>query len=461
MRIASVEVPRTAVTLLCTDIVIVAAVSGFVFHLISALWGAPASESSLGALQFSTSNLLSSVLFVFIILTTNFAMGLYQRRYLNGRAVIQSVVLSAVISLAIWALLDNFFMGNKTYFGLLALEHFTMFALMAFMRPAVCFYYANFASKKRLVLVGSQAMSDVVQSLLSRVSPPEFEVVHHYSVDCAGPRETLDSVIKDVRGQTGVDEIVVELNEHQVSAMELVGAERAFKASAPLTSQTALIEKSARWTDIETTNYLAEPGLSRKGHKLFWMKRVFDTSLALAGLIFVLPVLIVTSLAIKLEDGGSLFYTQERVGKDGRVFSVFKFRSMVENAEADGKATWAKKGDNRVTRVGDFIRKSRIDELPQLINIIRGDMSLVGPRPERPEIVEMLKEKIPNYDDRHIIRPGLSGWAQINYPYGASIEDAVWKTKFDMYYIRKWTIWLDFAIIFQTIRVVLLTEGSR
>jgi exopolysaccharide biosynthesis polyprenyl glycosylphosphotransferase len=357
--------------------------------------------------------------------------------------------------------LDNLVLEEQTSFGLLAFKHFIMFAILAVIRPVVCFYYTNFATKKRLALIGSQAMFDVVQLLVNRASPPEFEVVQHYPVDCSGCREDLNDVIKDVCRRTDADEIVVELNSDKVAAMEIFDTKQNFRGPVRLISQIALIEQSARWTDIEMADYIVKPESPGKSHKLFWLKRAIETSLALVGLLFVLPVLILTSLAIKLEDGGSLFYTQERVGKNGRIFSVIKFRSMIENAETDGKAQWAKKDDNRVTRVGGFIRKSRIDELPQLINIIRGDMSLVGPRPERPEIVEMLKLNIPNYDGRHIVLPGLTGWAQINYPYGASIEDAVWKTKFDMYYIRNWTIWLDIAIIFQTIRVVLLAEGSR
>jgi lipopolysaccharide/colanic/teichoic acid biosynthesis glycosyltransferase len=166
-------------------------------------------------------------------------------------------------------------------------------------------------------------------------------------------------------------------------------------------------------------------------------------------------------IAIKLEDGGSLFYRQTRVGKHGKHFSVLKFRSMVENAEKAGSPQWATIGDSRVTRVGSFLRKSRIDELPQLLNVIKGDMALVGPRPERPEFVEYLSTEVANFDLRHAVRPGLTGWAQISYPYGASLEDARWKTRYDLYYICNWTIWFDIAIIMQTVRVVLLAEGSR
>lgn len=456
MKIASVDVPRTALALLCADILVISVIPSVIFKLVPVL-----SDSTVGVLPYSASTILPFIFYGLAILMTNFTMGLYQRRYMYGRAVVQSAAAGSIVCLAIWLSLDGLIFGIQTTFGVFALVHFFMFAVIAILRPIVCLYFAKYASKKRLVLVGSQAMSEVVQALVNRASPPEFEVVGHYDLDSTSSREILNGVIQDIQNEKNIDEIVMEMNPPQISAMKVSSSRPKYRDLVPLTSQLALIEKAARWTDIETKDYVAGPELSGKSHPLFWTKRIIETALAFTGLVILLPVLLLTALAIKLEDGGPIFYRQERVGKMGRVFSLIKFRSMIQNAEADGKAQWAKKGDSRVTRVGEFIRKSRIDEVPQLINLVRGDMSLVGPRPERPEIVATLKDNIPNYDDRHIIRPGITGWAQINYPYGASIEDAVWKTKFDIYYIRNWTIWLDVAIIFQTIRVVLLAEGSR
>jgi lipopolysaccharide/colanic/teichoic acid biosynthesis glycosyltransferase len=174
-----------------------------------------------------------------------------------------------------------------------------------------------------------------------------------------------------------------------------------------------------------------------------------------------LPLQLLTALLIKLGSPGPLFYSQERVGRYGKIFTLFKFRSMRVDAEVDGNATWAAERDPRVTRVGAVIRKLRIDELPQLINVLRGEMSFVGPRPERPVFVEQLTQVIPYYAERHWVRPGITGWAQVNYPYGASISDARRKLSFDLYYLKNTSIFLDFLILLQTVPIVLSRSGAR
>jgi lipopolysaccharide/colanic/teichoic acid biosynthesis glycosyltransferase len=166
------------------------------------------------------------------------------------------------------------------------------------------------------------------------------------------------------------------------------------------------------------------------------------------------------ALAIALDDGGPLFYRQVRSGRAGEPFFVVKFRTMRPDAEKDGKPRWAKKDDDRVTRVGKVLRKTRLDELPQIINVLRGEMHIVGPRPERPEFIAELEEKIPFYRTRLTVKPGLTGWAQIHYKYGNSVEDALVKLQYDLYYIRNRSLWLDFYIVFKTIGVVFRLEGT-
>jgi len=189
------------------------------------------------------------------------------------------------------------------------------------------------------------------------------------------------------------------------------------------------------------------------------VKKVFDITVAITLLALVWPFMLLTALAVYLESGGPVIYKQVRTGLYGKEFSIYKFRSMSQNAEKDGKAVWATKNDARVTRVGAFIRNTRLDELPQLYNVLKGDMSFVGPRPERPEFVAELNGVIPFYDARHKVKPGLMGWAQLKYPYGASVDDARNKLKYDLYYVKNHSFFLDILIVIQTVEVVLLGKG--
>lgn len=192
-------------------------------------------------------------------------------------------------------------------------------------------------------------------------------------------------------------------------------------------------------------------------------KRLFDIVTSGAFLLFGSPVMLVTALAIVIESRGKgpIFYSQERTGKNGVPFRVLKFRSMRVDAEQDGLAQWAKKEDDRVTKVGRIIRKYRIDEMPQMINVLLGDMSFVGPRPERPEFVNHLAQEIPYYNLRHTVKPGITGWAQISYPYGDSTAAALAKLEYDLYYIKNYSLFLDFNILLQTAQAVLWARGGR
>lgn len=191
------------------------------------------------------------------------------------------------------------------------------------------------------------------------------------------------------------------------------------------------------------------------------LKRGVDLCCALFGIALTMPFLPLVALAIKLDSQGPVFYRQERVGEKEKTFFLYKLRTMRADAENGTGAVWAEKNDSRVTRLGDFLRKCRIDELPQFFNILCGDMSMVGPRPERPEFVKKLKEMIPYYSERHFVKPGVTGWAQVRYPYGASVEDAMEKLRFDLYYIKNLTLTFDFMIILETIQVVLFRRGAR
>jgi exopolysaccharide biosynthesis polyprenyl glycosylphosphotransferase len=192
-----------------------------------------------------------------------------------------------------------------------------------------------------------------------------------------------------------------------------------------------------------------------------FIKRVFDIVAALTLIVLAFPVMLFSAILIAIESGLPIFYRQERVGQGGRLFKVAKFRSMRTDAEQDGTPRWAQSNDDRVTRVGRVIRRYRIDELPQLFNVLSGDMSLVGPRPERPFFVDQLTREIPFYAARHSIKPGLTGWAQVRYHYGATLDDAAEKLQFDLYYVKNHTLFLDLVILFETVVVVITGEGAQ
>jgi exopolysaccharide biosynthesis polyprenyl glycosylphosphotransferase len=191
------------------------------------------------------------------------------------------------------------------------------------------------------------------------------------------------------------------------------------------------------------------------------LQRVYSFLIALVGILVSSPVMLTVALLVRLTSRGPVLYRQERVGLHGRIFKVLKFRSMYVDAEAGTGAVWAQKDDPRVTPVGRWIRRFRLDELPQLFNVLRGEMAVVGPRPERPEFVQTLTQRIPFYGQRHFVKPGITGWAQINHKYGDSIEDTITKLEFDLYYLKNLTLSMDLYIMFHTAKVMLLSKGSQ
>ncbi|HEV7660891.1 MAG TPA: exopolysaccharide biosynthesis polyprenyl glycosylphosphotransferase, partial [Allosphingosinicella sp.] len=227
---------------------------------------------------------------------------------------------------------------------------------------------------------------------------------------------------------------------------------------------SSFIERETGRVDLDSLNpswLIFSDGFSAGRRLSSAAKRLFDIVVSTLLLVIFGPVILLTALAVKLESKGPAFYRQRRVGLYGQLFDVIKLRSMRQDAEVGGKAVWAQKDDPRVTRVGRFIRKTRLDELPQAWSVLKGEMSFVGPRPERPQFVADLEARLPYYAERHVVKPGITGWAQINYPYGASIEDAREKLEFDLYYAKNYSTFLDVLILLQTARVVLWPEGAR
>jgi sugar transferase (PEP-CTERM system associated) len=260
-----------------------------------------------------------------------------------------------------------------------------------------------------------------------------------------------------------VDEVVVALTERRAGSMSLRDLLECKINGIRVSDLSTHFEKRLGQIKLDYVNagWLIFGDGFNQG---FWrtaVKRVSDLICSLVLLALTLPLMLVTMVLIKLESAGPVFFRQERVGLNGKTFEVIKFRSMCSDAESDGKPRWATASDARVTRVGHWIRKVRIDELPQLWNVLKGEMSLVGPRPERPFFVETLTQDIPYYSVRHSVKPGVTGWAQVRFDYGATVEDAKLKLQYDLYYVKNHTLFLDLLIMFETISVVLTGRGAR
>jgi lipopolysaccharide/colanic/teichoic acid biosynthesis glycosyltransferase len=230
---------------------------------------------------------------------------------------------------------------------------------------------------------------------------------------------------------------------------------------SPLSTQRRCASEDRTMTTRVAASGVLRASKRDEHHVIGYVKRGVDLTVTCALLVCTLPLMIMVALAIKFDSAGPVFYRQERVGLLGRRFALLKFRSMRQDAEADGRPVWAAADDDRITRIGRFIRCTRIDELPQLFNVLRGEMSIAGPRPERPYFVDQLSAIIPSYHDRHTVLPGITGWAQINYPYGASIEDARQKLRYDLDYIANHSLLLDLKILVATVGVVIGRKGAR
>lgn len=272
-----------------------------------------------------------------------------------------------------------------------------------------------------------------------------------------GTTDRLEQIVKD----ENIDRIVIAVRERRGSFPTEELLRMSLAGDVAIEECTSFYERITGQVHLEMVrpSWLIFAGRGRDTRLKMVFREIVHRMMGFIGLIISLPIALLTAILIKLDSKGEIFYKQERVGKNGRVFQVIKFRSMKTDAEADGKPVWATGNDDRTTRVGRIIRKIRVDEIPQFWNIIKGEMSFVGPRPERPHFVAQLAEEINFYEHRHLVAPGLTGWAQIKYPYGASVEDARQKLQYDLYYIKNQTLALDLIIVFETIKTVIFGKG--
>jgi sugar transferase (PEP-CTERM system associated) len=408
--------------------------------------------------------------FTLIMLGLMTAAGLYDlESHLGIRALLNRLGLSFGLGLVVMSLVFYFFPGLLVGRGAFLLS-FGM-ALLGIMASRMLFlrWTCLGALKTRALVIGTGSRAAHVETLLSkRGSVSNIQVMgylpmggsHHFvnhdrildtgeTLPELATRLQINEIILAVRERRGgmpVDELL-ECKLRGINVLEL----------------STFFERENGHLQLDSMNaswmILAE-GFNQ-GMLRDTVKRLFDLLISSAMLVMTLPVMALTALLIKLESPGPVLYRQERVGQGGHPFTILKFRSMRSDAEHDGKPRWASQNDSRVTLVGRFIRRTRIDELPQIFNVFFGDMSFVGPRPERPYFVQDLTQQIPYYGIRHTVKPGITGWAQVRYPYGATVEDALHKLQYDLYYVKNHSLFLDLTILFQTVQVVLWGKGVR
>ncbi len=343
-------------------------------------------------------------------------------------------------------------------------------ALMVGWRLSIHWFLGHPDFGERILVVGSGNLAvEVAREVLNRPDAG-YRIVGFVGTDSELLGKSLinpkvigiTSELNEIVKRENIDRIVVAMGERrgQLPTQELL--------HLSLTGKVA-IEEGASFYERVTgrvsllmirPSWLIFSGRGREARVSGITRNVVHRLVAFIGFLLSLPIALVTGILIKLDSRGPIFYKQERVGKNGAPFVLMKFRSMRTDAEADGPV-WASKSDDRTTRVGAIIRKVRIDEIPQFWNILRGEMSFVGPRPERPHFVSQLAQEIPYYEQRHLIAPGLTGWAQIKYPYGASIEDARQKLQYDLFYIKNQSLVLDAIILFETVKIILFGRGAH
>jgi sugar transferase (PEP-CTERM system associated) len=410
---------------------------------------------------------LKGLLISAICQITFYYFSLYDLRPIGSTQVLLGRLLSAVgtasLLLAALALVCP---PIRMKTGVMEAAFFCMVLLILLGRLSLEWANRSFTAGERLLIVGSgntsidlsreiRLRSDLPIKILGVVSEPQFPDVIP-DLTQLGPLDDLAAIIERQRP----DRIVIALHDYRLLPMEPllrvrtqgVRIEEAATLYAKLTGRIPV-------ESILPSMLIFADGFSRQSATRRILTRVCGMAGAVLGLLLCGPLMLLTALLIKLESPGPVLYRQERVGKDGRLFKILKFRSMRVDAEQHSGPQWARQNDPRITRVGAVIRKLRIDEMPQFVNIMHGDMSFVGPRPERPFFVQTLKQEIPFYDLRHSVRPGISGWAQVSYPYGATVEDAKQKLGFDLFYAKNTSIAFDLAILFQTVKIVLLGRG--
>ena len=395
---------------------------------------------------------------------------LYDLKYFRKKIeliirLLQSFGVSSIILAFLYYLFPELIIGRGVFFISLIL----MVLVVIFWRLLYNYLLKTRALDQRILILGIGSMAKSIAGEMIQKIDTGFRIIGFIAEapDRVGEKLINPSIIGDLSQlcaivqREKINRIIVALEEWRG---KFPGAELLKCRMNGITIQEGIdfLEHLTGRLQVESLrpSFLIFSDGFRKSKSIRWAKRSIEFFFSLIGLICLSPLILIISLLIKIDSRGPILYQQERVGENGKVFKLFKFRSMFENAETNGPV-WAGEEDARITWIGRCIRKWRCDEIPQMLNVLKGDMAFVGPRPERPFFVEKLRKEIPFYDQRLVVRPGITGWAQIKYRYGASKEDSLEKMKYDLYYIKNLSILFDLVIIFETIKVVLFKKGAR
>ena len=415
--------------------------------------------------------MINAIVFALVTQLSALALGLYNSKLRESfRGIVRRMLVAVAIGFFIVTLLYPIFSRHAIAVELIALSSGISLVVVSIFRYFV--YKIDFFgfSKRKVLVLGAGERASIIERRMRRDVDRQGFTLHGFVVmngdsDDGIQRETrieLDGSLVTYALDHEIDEIVVASDERRNN----LPVDELFACKIRGIEITEILDFIERETGQIAVNLIYPSwviysnGFASSNYLRNTLDWIFNASIAFFLLLFTWPIMLVTALLIKLEEGikAPVFYKQERVGLDGNAFRIIKFRSMRVDAEKDG-AKWASKDDDRTTRLGKFLRKYRVDELPQIYNVMRGDMGFVGPRPERPEFVQGLIKTIPYYNERHNVKPGLTGWAQLKYPYGATHDDAVEKLKYDLYYIKHRSFLLDLLILIRTVEIVLFGKG--
>jgi len=414
--------------------------------------------------------IVRALVFSVVLIFSMIAVGLYQARLREGilgflLRMIASFFLGIIGLSAVFYIIPSLFLGR----GTIAIAMLSAFIGIALFRQII-YWKEPSIFKRRVLVLGAGEKAKAITELRRKSDQFGFAIIgfaHLRGEKDAVEQDKiiyLDRPLKEFALHNDIDEIVLAVNDRRKS-LPIHDLLECKMSGIDILDMLSFFERETskiRLDQLHPSWLVFSDGFAQNPFRL-GSKRLFDIICSLCLLAISWPFMLLTVIAIWMEDSwkSSILYRQVRVGEFGRPFQVLKFRSMREDAEKNGVAQWAKKNDSRVTLVGGLIRKTRIDELPQIFNVLRGDMSFVGPRPERPQFVVQLCEKIPYYEERHRVKPGITGWAQLLYPYGSSEKDAMEKLQYDLYYVKNHSLFLDFLIMLQTAEVILFGKGAR